>query len=238
MNPDNKIAIHERFHAFQGEGVHSGRSAFFIRTFGCPVHCPWCDSAGTWHKDYTPKAVERLSVAQLATEAAESCAAFTVITGGEPCVQPHLPDLCDALRSLGMLVHLETCGAFDVDPTLFDHITVSPKRDKPPTKHMIEAAAELKIIVDEVGAIAWWVEQIKTICGGLDVLDTGMPVYLHPEWSQRDHGWLKAEISARVTQHGDPFRAGYQMHKLFNCDALDERTRELAPLGGDPARGY
>jgi asparagine synthase (glutamine-hydrolysing) len=58
----SELPIYETFHAWQGEGTHLGRSAFFIRTFGCPVHCPWCDSAGTWHPDYIPDKVDRLSV--------------------------------------------------------------------------------------------------------------------------------------------------------------------------------
>ena len=45
------LPIHEQFYTFQGEGTHSGQSAYFIRTFGCPIHCPWCDSSGTWHPE-------------------------------------------------------------------------------------------------------------------------------------------------------------------------------------------
>ena len=32
--------VYERFHSWQGEGLHLGKSAFFIRLHGCPVHCP------------------------------------------------------------------------------------------------------------------------------------------------------------------------------------------------------
>src|SRR5690606_10755697 len=52
-----RYPVHEQFHTWQGEGVHMGRSAYFIRTFGCPVKCPWCDSAGTWHPDHIPAKV-------------------------------------------------------------------------------------------------------------------------------------------------------------------------------------
>lgn len=40
------LPIHEMFMTFQGEGVHMGKPAFFLRTFGCPVHCPWCFGEG------------------------------------------------------------------------------------------------------------------------------------------------------------------------------------------------
>ena len=64
------LPIHERFFTWQGEGVHTGRSAYFIRLQGCPVKCPWCDSAGTWHPDWVPKDVEKISPKTLAEDVA------------------------------------------------------------------------------------------------------------------------------------------------------------------------
>ena len=42
-------AIAETFLSFQGEGIHAGRRAYFLRMFGCPVKCPWCDSVFAWN---------------------------------------------------------------------------------------------------------------------------------------------------------------------------------------------
>ncbi len=41
-----EYGIHEIFHSFQGEGVHMGLSAFFVRTQGCAIRCPWCLGEG------------------------------------------------------------------------------------------------------------------------------------------------------------------------------------------------
>ena len=88
-----------------------GRPAFFIRTFGCPVHCPWCDSAGTWHPDWTPKDVIKMTELELVGEVNGSLGVdFVVITGGEPAVYD-LGPLCGALHDFGHRVHLETSGA-------------------------------------------------------------------------------------------------------------------------------
>ena len=38
----------ETFHSLQGEGIHAGRSAFFIRLAGCGVGCSWCDTKHSW----------------------------------------------------------------------------------------------------------------------------------------------------------------------------------------------
>ena len=69
------LSIHERFFSIQGEGVHMGRSAFFIRTLGCPVKCPWCDSAGTWHPGFKPAGknlMDEYDLAEESTAAAHS----------------------------------------------------------------------------------------------------------------------------------------------------------------------
>ena len=40
--------VAEAFFSVQGEGLHMGRSAYFIRLYGCNVKCPWCDSKPAW----------------------------------------------------------------------------------------------------------------------------------------------------------------------------------------------
>ena len=42
------LPVVETFHSLQGEGLHAGRSAFFIRLAGCDVGCPWCDTKHSW----------------------------------------------------------------------------------------------------------------------------------------------------------------------------------------------
>ena len=117
-----KLPIHERFYSFQGEGTHLGKAAYFIRTFGCPVHCPWCDSAGTWHPDYIPKNINRFTPEELAVEASQTSAEFVVITGGEPTIH-NLKALTDALHGINMPPHLSDLrhicsgsGWFTTDP--------------------------------------------------------------------------------------------------------------------------
>lgn len=225
----NELAIYERFDTFQGEGVHMGKHAFFIRTFGCPIKCPWCDSAGTWHHDYIPNDINKVCVEQLANEAADSRAKICVITGGEPAVHD-LTQLCDHLHDRSIKVHLETSGAIYPIKGNFDWITVSPKKERPPEQTMISVASEIKIIVDSPSEVKYWVDMYGK------VLTTNRNVWLHPEWSQRQKPEILQTIIFNVKEYG--FRAGYQMHKLYMVDAYDKRSRPLVPLGGDPVRGY
>ncbi|MBD5779369.1 7-carboxy-7-deazaguanine synthase QueE [Pelagicoccus sp. NFK12] len=224
------LPVHERFHSWQGEGVHLGRSAFFIRLFGCPVHCPWCDSAGTWHPDYVPKNVERFTADQLADEASKSGAKFAVITGGEPTIHD-LSDLTTALKERGIGRHIETCGGFPIRGD-FDWITLSPKWQKLPLMDNLPLASEFKLIVEDAESIGKWISTIGSS------FSEGRPVWLHPEWSQHGNAEVLETITRCVKERGDPYRAGYQVHKLYRADLLDPNSRESAPLGGDESKGY
>lgn len=238
------LPVHEQFYSFQGEGCHSGRAAYFIRTFGCPVHCPWCDSAGTWHKDYIPKHIERIAIDTLVASAQATKAEFVVITGGEPSIHD-LSALTDALHQADIPVHLETSGAFPLKGK-FDWITLSPKRWKLPLAENLSKADELKIIVDHVDAIEEYTERCRT--GILpvvkesgdrqDACPTWKPVWLHPEWSQHRNPEILNAITNWIKAHGTPYRAGWQQHKNYAADLLDTRSAPQAPLGGDMDKGY
>ena len=153
------LPVVEMFHSLQGEGIHAGRSAFFIRLGGCSVGCSWCDTKHSWPAEVHPHQ-PCASLAEAAVEAVTNGAGFVVITGGEP-LHHDLSELCGALRlELGhtkgtsVPLHLETSG---VDPLSgsFDWITLSPKRHKPPMSQLLAACHELKVVVHEAEDLAF-----------------------------------------------------------------------------------
>lgn len=231
------IPVHEMFHSFQGEGVHIGKNAFFIRTFGCPLHCHFCDSAGTWHPDYVPKKVIRHNAAELVSRVKESGANICIITGGEPLIHD-LTELTDRLRSNRINSHIETSGAFDVKGKAhFSWVTLSPKRDKLPTAPNLFLARELKLIIEAPEDIDFWIRTLHEIH---PLSFYGKPVWLHPEWSQRENPKVLNAITQAVKSgfKDADFRAGWQLHRLYRADSLDSRTAKTVPLGGNPAKGY
>ena len=221
--------VNETFLSWQGEGVHLGRKAFFIRLQGCPVKCTWCDSASTWHPQYVPKNIRKASPDELAKEAGESKPDFVVITGGEPCVHDLVP-LVSAMKAAKLKVHLETCGAYMI-PEGFDWVTVSPKWAKLPVAESLAKADEVKLIIKSVDSAEMWT---ATVCGRW----SADSVWLHPEWSRRADSSILKAITDFVKANGAPYRAGWQVHKPYMADSLDARARPPAPLGGDPGLGF
>lgn len=200
--------VSEYFHSWQGEGVHVGRSAFFIRLFGCPIRCAWCDSSETWADG--GRIPERISARELSDAAFSARPDFVVITGGEPAIRDLNP-LCRELHSRGLRVHLETSGAFPIRGDV-DWLTISPKRARPPLRENLERASELKFIVARAADIEFWTEEISRAR-----VPATSPIWLHPEWSKREDSAVLGAISAWVRERGFPFRAGWQLHKLFNA---------------------
>ena len=229
--------IHEIFHTFQGEGVHMGKAAFFVRLYGCPVHCPWCDSAGTWHPKWVPNFVRRLSAEAIAGEARVSNAGISVITGGEPTIHD-LAALASALRAEGMMRHLETSGGFPITGD-WDWITLSPKRWKPPLPINVILAHEFKLIIEKPEDIEFYLSMIDGDRKRRP-LELQAPVWLHPEWSHRADKVVLNAITEAVKRSGGQgrLRAGWQLHKFYSADSLDPGSRPLVPLGGDPSKGY
>jgi organic radical activating enzyme len=224
-----KYVVNEFFASIQGEGCHLGRPCGFIRLQGCDQSCPWCDSAGTWHKDFLEKKPKMTPEEIL--DALPSGLPFIVVTGGEPTLWDLNP-LVDAIHARGMMAHLETAGHHPIRGD-FDWITLSPKPFAAlPILESLQRADEFKLIVEDE-------ESLKASQKAIQGSRNGIPIWLHPEWSKREKGCLKRLIIETVLQEGDPYRAGWQTHKLYRADILSPTSeKRMIPLGGNPDNGY
>jgi len=81
-----KIRITEKFKTIQGEGPLLGRPSYFIRVWGCNLHCSWCDSKHSWEfgmKEAKLETVDSL-VEDILRLYDETNIRNIVFTGGEP----------------------------------------------------------------------------------------------------------------------------------------------------------
>ncbi|MBY0282926.1 MAG: 7-carboxy-7-deazaguanine synthase [Sphingomonas sp.] len=131
-------AVKEMFLTLQGEGVHAGRRAVFIRFAGCNLWsgreadrptaiCRFCDTdfVGT-DGDGGGKFADAAAVAEAAAALwGQGEGAFAVLTGGEPMLQVD-DALIDALHAAGFTIAIETNGTLPVHPGI-DWVCVSPK---------------------------------------------------------------------------------------------------------------
>ncbi len=117
------MKISEVFASIQGEGVLAGVPSLFVRSSGCNLRCHWCDTPYTsWAPEGDDWSLDRI------IEWVKRYPAYrhVVLTGGEPMVQPELPDLARQLDDLGLHITVETAGT--VPAELPCHLmSISPK---------------------------------------------------------------------------------------------------------------
>lgn len=132
-------AVKEMFLTLQGEGVHAGRRAVFLRFAGCNLWtgrerdraeavCRFCDTdfVGT-DGDGGGKFADAAALADAAEDfwGASRELRYIVLTGGEPMLQ--IDDaLVDALHARGFAIAIESNGTLPVHPRI-DWVCISPK---------------------------------------------------------------------------------------------------------------
>lgn len=188
----------EDFYTLQGEGIHSGRAAYFIRLAGCDVQCWWCDVKESWDESKHP----RVRTGEIVQRARESGAPIAVITGGEPLLHDLLP-LTLSLRRAGLEVHIETSGSSPLSGHL-DWITLSPKRFKTPVEEVYRYVDELKVVVLTRKDLKWAEENAAKCPSTTNLL-------LQPEWDTPDSVPL---ILDYVKTHPE-WRVSLQTHKFM-----------------------
>ena len=119
--------VHEIFYTLQGEGPFAGCPAVFIRLTGCNYTCWWCDTHWDDDSDKNYYTVDLfMEVERLASRCLER--PIVVLTGGEPCRQD-LNDLIRMLADNNYTVQIETAGAYWQDCMEWKKVVVvcSPK---------------------------------------------------------------------------------------------------------------
>ena len=198
--PDLKpFRINEIFLSVQGEGIHVGERTVFVRFYGCPLRCVWCDQ---------PEALTTSGVGRFDTMTPEAVLdrvrSFEAVrrlclTGGEPLIAPadSLAWMLDELRDAGWWISVETSGARVVEPMLerIDFWTISPKGESartfdgdlveaqlPTLRRLIqlpEGRRQLKFIVQSVG-------DVRDAVAILDALSYHGAIVLQPEHEKGD----------------------------------------------------
>lgn len=195
-----KLPVMEHFYTIQGEGFHSGRSAYFIRTEGCDVGCVWCDVKESWEISND----DLIAVNDLVSFVTDTKSTFCVITGGEPCMHD-LTALTDQLKAKNIEIALETSGCYPLNGSV-DWYCFSPKKFKAPLEEAYTLADELKIIINHPADFEWaenHANKVSSTC----------KLYLQTEWSKRER-FLPLMID--YVKNHPQWKISLQTHKIMN----------------------
>jgi 7-carboxy-7-deazaguanine synthase len=198
--PVTALPVMEHFYTLQGEGMHQGKAAYFIRLGGCDVGCVWCDVKDSWDSTKHPL----LEIEYLVEQVKHSGSPIAVITGGEPLLH-NLEELTQQLHSAGLKTHMETSGSSPLSGN-WDWITLSPKKFKSPLDEVVAKANELKVVVFNKSDFEWaekWAAQVSAPC----------KLYLQPEW---DKAALITPMIIDYIKAHPQWQLSLQIHKYIN----------------------
>ena len=124
------MRICEIFHSIQGEGLMMGVPTTFVRTVGCNLRCEWCDT------QYSMDGGEEMSLDAIMERIGD--VKHVCVTGGEPMLQPEMPELLRRLVSAGKQVVLETNGSVDLSDVPRDSLMLISMDIKCPSSGMTD----------------------------------------------------------------------------------------------------
>jgi 7-carboxy-7-deazaguanine synthase len=117
------MEVSEIFHSIQGEGELAGMPSAFVRISGCNLRCAWCD---TRHTSWEPEGAH-MTVDAIMARIEPYPTMYCVITGGEPTLDPDLPELTRRLKASGRHITIESNGTCFQEGVLCDLFSMSPK---------------------------------------------------------------------------------------------------------------
>jgi 7-carboxy-7-deazaguanine synthase len=195
------------FESVQGEGLHTGIPATFIRFAGCNLSCSFCDTKHSWKE-----ATCDLSINEI-FKFIRKKAKFIVLTGGEPFMQPELPLLVEELLSCGYRVEIETNGTlWNLPKEVYSNqslfVSMSPKKQF--RECVSEKVTSLKVLYPFLPAVS----AEDFIYGFSDCKYFS----LQPLWVESQlERVLNINAAMREAKRlGFPWRVGTQLHKYLN----------------------
>jgi 7-carboxy-7-deazaguanine synthase len=213
--------VAEIFHSIQGEGKLAGMPSVFIRTSGCNLRCVWCD---TPYASWNPQG-EDLSVDEIVRRVRAFNTHHVVLTGGEPLIMPEIVELCDALKSGGCHITVETAATV-FKPLKLDLASLSPKlSNSTPRGSRLEESHERQRI--NFAVIQQFIDtspdfQLKfVVCDESDLLEIEKILKHVRNWEPSDVQLMPEGIDAQTLQSRGRLIAQLCMQRGFRfCPRL------------------
>lgn len=137
-----------------------GKVSAIIGTQGCNMRCPWCHNFFLIPHQFTVHS-------DIITE--EDFFHFldqrkhfldgVVITGGEPTIQPDLPQLCENVRKMGLAIKIDTNGTHPdvlnrlLKDELVDYIAMDIKTDLDQYQHLFREMIDVNKILESIDIV-------------------------------------------------------------------------------------
>ena len=208
----------EIFLSVNGESASAGLPTTFVRLWGCPFRCAYCDQP-------QPKSQKkRISVERLVETVRSMKCPRVCITGGEPLVQDETYSVIYELVGLGFEVSVETSGCVPIEPAPYNRSFRYVMDIKCPSSGvsdrnvlgnlaLLQATDEVKVVVRDREDYDYFINVWRkhptrakvTVC---PVMKKSLRYGHKPTVSKDLIDWLLQDRCWDV-------RVGYQLHKVM-----------------------
>lgn len=210
------MRVAETFFSINGEGPRAGEPAVFVRFQGCNLHCSYCDTRWANQpdcpvEDHSPEEITQLILS--------SGIQNVTLTGGEPLLQPEMPQLLALLSQQETLrVEVETNGAVDLLPFCGPFRPVFTMDYKLPSSGCEDAMRTENFSLLEKE------DTVKFVCGSLEDLDRAAALIQEYRLPRRCHVYLSpvfgsiapADMVEYMLEHRlNDVRLQLQLHKFI-----------------------
>jgi 7-carboxy-7-deazaguanine synthase len=120
------MQVLEIYQSKQGEGIWTGQSSVFVRFFGCPLRCRFCDTPYARMSAEDSGVGADLNPEEIAGRILLLDTPHVVLTGGEPMITPEIVELTKQLKDFDYQITIETSGTI-FQPVFCDLMSISPK---------------------------------------------------------------------------------------------------------------
>lgn len=203
------MKLYEIYTSIQGETQHAGRPCTLVRFAACDLRCAYCDTA------YAFTGGQEVPREAIVADVVGRGVPLVLLTGGEPLLQPELPELARELLARGFEVMVETGGHRDVS-TLPREVCIvldvktpgsgEAHRMRWENLEVVDANDAVKIVVCSEGDYRWARDLVRE-----RRLAERTTVLLSPSFGQVD----PKDLAAWMLRDKLPARLNLQIHKMI-----------------------
>lgn len=204
------MKVAEIFSSIQGEGKYTGFPTTFIRVYGCPFNCEYCDTG------YAKESFRKISIERIMREVSRRGFKHICITGGEPLLDEDVFPLIYELLSYSYIVTIETSGLVEIEDCEYNRsysycMDVKCPCSKMQDKNVYKNLERLKAN-DEVKFVVGGEEDIDFALKVLKKYSTKATVIFSPLNNDIE---LCRLISKRLIMEKVEAKIGIQLHKTL-----------------------
>ena len=208
------IYYDEIFCSIQGESSDSGLPCIFIRLFGCPVGCSYCD------QPQKPDQKKRVSIENIINKVLKfKGVKYVCITGGEPLIYQEVIPLTWELMHMGYKVSIETSGCVPLEKPTYRRSYKYVMDIKGPSsgvkhKNVYENLLKLQNN-DEVKYVIKDREDYEFMKGVMKKYPTSAKILVSPMFDPDGKAYIGKELVEWVLEDHLDVRVQIQLHKIL-----------------------